>query len=216
MSLTYSIEQRVPILTEMIFILIVGGGFTYNMANFDINQHFYYVLPEQAYCNKSQLQNPFCINLWSSLNLPQGDQADIPDKYWANLNQTATTFGVLLAVARFGGSYVISKALGIKIWKYPSKIYKIVIYAVTVTVFPLFSYGDYLYYFLQHIKLPDQWSWLDGVGIYPTILHYTGEQHVSTNDVYITMAIGLGIVILIWLPILINFKKNKGIAKQIA
>lgn len=216
-----SLESRTPILTEMIFILIVGVYFAWTMANFDINQHFYYVLPEQSFCNPEQ-QSSFCTDpntgLYAKLGLQQGDQANIPDKYWQNLNQTATSFGILLGVVRAGSTFLMVKALHIKLRNqdFILKTWKIIVYAITVTIFPVFSFGDYFYYTIQRLPFPADWRWLDGVGFYPMLLKQTGDAHVMTSDVLIMMGIGTLIAVLLWMPNVLKFKKRLGVAKQIA
>lgn len=218
MGFDSSLESRTPILFEMGLILIVGIYFAWTMANFDINQHFYYVLPEQSYCYPNQPQINFCNQLWDKLGLQRGDQAHIPDKYWQNLNQTASSFGVLLGISRAGGTILMVKALHIKLRPIDAllKSYKIIVYAITVTIFPMFSFGDYFYYTIQGLPFPPDWRWLDGVGLFPWLLQQTKDTHVLTSDLLIMMGIGTLFAVLLWVPLIVKFKKRLGVAKQIA
>lgn len=183
----------------MIFAVIITIAISY----LDVIVHNKYILPEQSNCYDPKTTNPICLQVFANFGLPVGDQADLPNGYWVMLN-----FFVYLISGSVMGIWLMFSVVIASIRRRridPVKIYFAIVVGTTIAILPLSSWGDFFYYQILNVQFPPNWNWLDHAGLFPTILQFTGNPHVMTSDLYIAMAVGVGIITVLWIPVLIAF-----------
>ncbi len=197
----------------MLSITIFALMITVALSRLDAVNHYYYVGQIQSECfqpdkyNPQGNPNPICIDQYKKLGIPIGDQKDIPNMYNESLNQN-----LYIIAGAFGGMWLTISLVLDSIRKTrpdPIVIYFTIVVMATIVLPDFTGIGDYFYFYWLHITEPTTWQWLNSVGVFPTILHYTHETDVSLKDMYIAMGAGVGIIITIWIPVIIAFARSK-------
>ncbi len=85
----------------------------------------------------------------------------------------------------------------------------------TVSTVILYNSGfiDYFYYKLRNLQIPNQLEWLDTIGLFQWTRNLTGNASVEPNDLYLTMGIGVGVLVGLWY--LIEMHHRKGTLKKL-
>jgi len=88
------------------------------------------------------------------------------------------------------------------------------LWAVSIWIFVATGWIDFYYYELRVIQgmeefqIPDQLEWLDTVGIFQYTKQFGDTQSVDRSDLYLTMAIGMGIFLALWFSFEHHYKKG--------
>lgn len=195
----------------MLFTIVSGAVVTYAIAYFDVIVHYDYVLPIQSECYQSNPNSPngnpskFCVDEWSRLGIPLGDQKNIPSPYWVMLNGFVYVMAGVVAGMRL--TFSITLAMIIKKPFTWITGYSAFVTGATISTFLLTSWGDAIYFKILKMQIPSTLPWLNSSGVFPSLLKLTHHADVTTNDLYLAMGIGIIIVVSLWIPIIIAYAR---------
>lgn len=214
--MAFRLKYTRPIIYLLIAFLIASVLTTVAFSRLDAIQFKDYVGFLQKECWGTNPNSPqgntdkICIDAWNNLGIPAGDQKDIPNAYWKSMEDN-----LLLIAGVIGGLWLAISLINDKVHNTkpdPIVIYFTIVIVLTI-IMPIWTaWGDYFYFIWLGIAEPPTWQWLDNAGVFPWLLQQTHESDVSLNDMYIAMAMGIGIIVAIWTPIVIIFaisSKNK-------
>jgi len=75
---------------------------------------------------------------------------------------------------------------------------------LSTMIFHSFGFTDYFYYTLRKIPIPAELDWLNSVGIFK----YISNGNVTSNDLYVSMGIGIALLLGMWFVAIHHYKKG--------
>ena len=187
----YEENSRSIWLTIILLTIMLGSIalFTY----IDITDHDYYALPWGELCYTGNT-NPDCINIEQLTNCPNGGDACIEARYAQTLIVEAVYIALIMTIVKVG----ISQGL-LKFDFNSLRIYQTIVWAVSPIILLFSAWEDFLYYVVRLKPIPQDMNWLNNVGAFPYVMQYiTRDQNAGPMDMFVIMAGGLLIVLLMW------------------
>lgn len=208
------LENAKPALILAVGFIVFSLMVTVGLSRLDAVNHYYYVGFLQKECWGSNPESPngnpdkICIDLWNNLGIPVGDQANIPNMYNQSLNQN-----LYIIAGAFGGLWILITVVIAMIRdrepEYFMGIFTTIVIMTTIALPALTGWGDYFYFYWLGLPEPSSWSWLDGLGVFPFIMHFTGDAHVMLNDMYYAMIIGISVPVILWSIVILIFMNRE-------
>ena len=174
----------------------------------DIIVHSKYVLGVQSECY-DQNKSDYCNKVRQDLQVTS--QSQIPNAYYGVLLLHAFGTAGLMIFIRLGLSYFAKG--GIKYIK-AMDVYVALLWGVTISLFFMSGFLDWGYYWGKQI--PDKLEWLNDSGIFQYTKALGSDPiNVERSDLFVTMYIGIGILLLIWTPAMHKYHKNRNLMQEI-
>lgn len=201
-----TVRKSYPILLEGGFIIIIGLVIVANTTITDIRFHDNYVLPAIETCFPSN-QEEFCTNIRTRMGIPMDAQLEIGNAYWNELARQAVFIFVILFLIRIGIGFFL-QIQGIRKVR-STTILMAIFWGLAGSVFFVFGFVDTLYFVAQGMDAPDELAWLNNAGIFVETRSFTGDPMVvEIEDLYLTNALGVLIILLFLLILMFVFSHN--------
>ncbi len=208
------ISRSVPVLTEGLFIIVIGLVIVGSFTTTDIVFHDNYVLPAIETCFPEN-QEQFCQNIRQRMGLTTDAQLEIGDIYWAELTRQAILIGFILFLTRLGIGYFL-QIQGVRKVR-ASTVLMALFWGLVGSSLFLFGFLDTLYYVFQERPIPTELAWLNSAGIFSETKTFTGSPEVvEIEDLFLTNILGVVVIGSFLLIMMFSFarngQKNRGIA----
>jgi len=206
LQLPDTINKSKPIIVEGLFIIIIGLVIVANTTISDIKFHDNYVLPAIESCFPENRES-FCVNIRTDMGIPEDAQLEIGNAYWNELARQAIFIGVILFLIRIGIGFFL-QIQGIR--KVRATTYLMALFwGLAGVVFFSFGFVDYFYFVFQGQDMPNELAWLNNAGLFQETRSFTGDPNiVEKEDLYLTNALGLLIILSFLLVLMFVFSQN--------
>jgi len=206
LQLPDTINKSKPILVEGLFIIVIGLVIVANTTITDIKFHDNYVLPAIETCFPEN-REAFCVNIRDRMGIPEDAQLAIGNAYWEELARQAVFIFVVLFLIRIGIGFFL-QIQGIRKVR-STTILMAIFWGLAGSLFFVFGFVDSLYFLAQGEDAPDELTWLNNAGIFVETRSFTGDPMVvEKEDLYLTNALGILIIISFLLIVMIVFSQN--------
>ena len=208
------IQKSVPVLTEGLFIIVIGLVIVGSFTTTDIVFHDNYVLPAIETCFPEN-QEQFCQNIRQRMGLPTSAQLEIGDIYWAELTRQAVLIGFILFLTRLGIGYFL-QIQGVRKVR-ASTVLMAIFWGIVGSSLFLFGFLDTLYYVFQERPIPNELAWLNMAGLFTETKSFTGNPEiVEIEDLFLTNILGVVVIgsflVMMMFVYSQNGQKKRGIA----
>lgn len=208
------VSRSVPVLTEGLFIIVIGLVIVGSFTTTDIIFHDNYVLPAIETCFPEN-QEQFCQNIRQRMGLTSNAQLEIGDIYWAELTRQAIMIGFILFLTRLGIGYFL-QIQGVRKVR-ASTVLMALFWGLVGSSLFLFGFLDTLYYVFQDRPVPNELAWLNMAGLFTETKSFTGDPNiVEIEDLFLTNILGVVVIGSFLLIMMVSFarngQKNRGIA----
>jgi len=201
-----TINKSKPIIIEGLFIIIIGLVIVANTTISDIKFHDNYVLPAIETCFPEN-REAFCTNIRDRMGIPEDAQIEIGNAYWNELLRQAIFIGVILFLIRIGIGFFL-QIQGIRKVRLTTVLMAI-FWGLAGVVFFTFGFVDYFYFVFQGQDMPNQLDWLQNAGLFTETRSFTGDPNiVEKEDLYLTNALGVLVILTFLLILMIVFSQN--------
>lgn len=189
------LNDLTPSVGEAIFALIFAGFVSMLIiAGADLQIHDHYILPLHG-CHPDSPENDseLCQDLRERNGCgPDEPTSCIGQNFWVVLPTMTLLFAIGVGIGRI----VIGKMAGAKI---NGMLFLIGgLWFLTAYILPFTGWADATYYWLQGEEVPEELSWLNGIGILNIINVGDDPNNVEREDLYFVMFSGLGLVVALW------------------
>ena len=206
LQLPETINKSKPILVEGLFIIVIGLVIVANTTITDIQFHDNYVLPAIETCFPEN-REAFCVNIRDRMGIPEDAQLAIGNAYWEELARQAVFIFVILFLIRIGIGFFL-QIQGIRKVR-STTILMATFWGLAGSLFFIFGFVDSLYFLAQGEDAPDELTWLNNAGIFVETRSFTGDPMiVEKEDLYLTNALGILIILSFLLIVMIVFSQN--------
>ncbi len=200
------IKKSAPVLVEGVFIIIIGLVIVANTTTTDIIFHDNYVLPAIETCFPEN-QEEFCQNIRQRMGLPSDAQLEIGNVYFQEIARQAVFIGVILFLIRLGIGYFL-QIQGVRRVRATTFLMAFFWGLVGSSLF-IFGFVDTLYYVFQDKDAPNELPHLNNAGIFQETRSFTGDPNiVEKEDLFLTNALGLVIIISFLIIMMVVFANN--------
>lgn len=201
-----TINKSKPIIVEGLFIIIIGLVIVANTTISDIEFHSNYVLPIIETCFPEN-REAFCMDIRARQGVPEDAQMEIGNAYWNELARQALFIGVILFLIRIGIGFFL-QIQGIRKIRLTTVLMAL-FWGLAGIVFFTFGFVDYFYFVFQGQDMPNELAWLNNAGLFTETRSFTGDPSiVEKEDLYLTNALGLLIILSVLLVLMFVFSQN--------
>lgn len=199
------LNKPAPTIPEFIFVITLAIIVISLLTYTDIVMHDFYAKPLISECYPEN-QSDFCKEVRELHNLKSDAQISIGSAYWDVLQTQAIVIGILLFIFRIGIVFLTKgKINGIG-------FITAVLWGVTVSLLFLAGFIDYGYYEARGMEIPEKLEWLNESGLFQyTKALGSDPVNVERGDLYVTMLIGVGIIIFSWSLLIFKWKDMRRI-----
>jgi hypothetical protein len=199
------LNKPAPTVPEFIFVITLAIIVISLLTYTDIVMHDFYAKPLISECYPEN-QSDFCVEVRDLHNLENDAQISIGSAYWDVLQTQAIVIGLLLFIFRIGIVFLTKgKINGIG-------FITAVLWGVTVSLLFLAGFIDYGYYEARGMEIPEKLEWLNESGLFQyTKILGNDPVNVEKGDLYVTMFIGVGIIIFSWSLFMFKWREMKRI-----
>ena len=170
-----------PSKEEFIFAMIVVIAVTVGVGYIDAVIFDTFVKPDMQ-----------GVDNWYAVGVP----------YWGVLSGIIVWVGIGLGVFRV----VLGKLAGAK--TDAMLFFTGGLWVVSTLIFYNTGFIDFLYYKLRGLTIPSNMDWLNNIGLFQWTRNFTGSENVEPADLYLTMGLGVLILVSLWLLIIHHYKKG--------
>lgn len=200
------LQKSKAVQAQFALVFILAVGYILIITDTDITFFDSYVLRIISECYPSNQSN-FCIKARQELGCNMTDQQCIGNVYWRQLEKQAIALAGVLFFARLIPS-LINHFTGRKKFRILS-IFESFLWSVTSYGLMLSGFVDYLYYKVRGIPVPNELPWLNDTGLFKYTKELTGNiTNVDIADLYITVFLGIGMIVIIWLLAMYLYSKQ--------
>lgn len=190
-----------PSIYEMFVVITIALLFTLFIGIFDATLFDGYVRPDIVTCYDENL-SPECIAIWENLDCPVGSQDCISKNYHTILEDTIIIVAGMFIAMRL----LFGKLAGAK-WS-TMLIFISIMWGVSVAMLFYFGWIDTIYYEARGIDVPDTLAWLNHIGFLQLLQFYGDTPDVDKEELFLLNAIGIFLLVGIWLKLIYLHKKK--------
>ena len=192
-----------PSVREFIFAIVLIAGFSLvGITIVDIVIHDNYIIHDIADCHPSNFSER-CDALRKANNCEPEDQLCIGKAYFNLLGQMILTGAIFFGIARIILGILAGATINITLFAIGG------LWFITAWILPSTGWGDWLYYAIRGLEVPTLLPWLNEVGIFQVFKNLGADpNNVDDTDLYLSMVIGLIVLIKIWLLAIFLHKRK--------